>query len=104
LGRIAAVPNLTLKELRAELPARGLHVGYGTVWCFFAAEGSASKKSCTPPSKRVLTSPKRVSPGRRSNPSWDPARLVFIDETGTSTNMAGLRGRAKRGSRVDRVP
>jgi transposase len=27
----------------------------------------------------------------------DPARLVFIDETGTSTNMARLRGRSKRG-------
>ena len=27
----------------------------------------------------------------------DPERLVFIDETGTSTNMARLRGRAPRG-------
>jgi hypothetical protein len=26
----------------------------------------------------------------------DPARLVFIDETGTSTNMARLRGRCRR--------
>ena len=37
--------------------------------------------------------------------SLDPARLVFVDETGTSTNMARLRGRAKRGRRViGRVP
>jgi transposase len=37
--------------------------------------------------------------------SLDPARLVFIDETGTSTKMARLRGRAKRGRRViGRVP
>ena len=37
--------------------------------------------------------------------SLDPARLVFIDETGTWTNMARLRGRAKRGRRViGRVP
>jgi len=28
----------------------------------------------------------------------DPGRLVFIDETGASTNMARLRGRALRGS------
>lgn len=36
---------------------------------------------------------------------FDPARLVFIDETGTSTNMARLRGRARRGRRVvGRVP
>jgi transposase len=29
----------------------------------------------------------------------DPKRLVFIDETGASTKMARLRGRAKRGER-----
>ena len=35
----------------------------------------------------------------------DADRLVFIDETGTSTNMARLRGRAPRGDRlVGRVP
>jgi len=35
----------------------------------------------------------------------DPARLVFIDETAVSTNMARLRGRALRGERViGRVP
>ena len=34
-----------------------------------------------------------------------PERLVFIDETGTSTNMARLRGRAPRGERlVGKVP
>jgi hypothetical protein len=30
----------------------------------------------------------------------DPERLIFIDETGTSTNMARLRGRAPRGERL----
>lgn len=30
----------------------------------------------------------------------DPARLVFIDETGTSTNMARRHGRSPRGSRL----
>ena len=35
----------------------------------------------------------------------EPTRLVFIDETGTSTAMARLRGRARRGRRViGRVP
>lgn len=29
----------------------------------------------------------------------DPAKLVFIDETGAKTNMARVRGRAKRGER-----
>ena len=40
-----------------------------------------------------------------AQPDLDPARLVFLDETGTATNMARLRGRAKRGARlVGRVP
>lgn len=35
----------------------------------------------------------------------DPDHLVFIDETGTSTNMARLRGRCRRGERlVGKVP
>lgn len=33
-------------------------------------------------------------------PRLDPAQLVFIDESGISTNMARLRGRAPRGERV----
>jgi transposase len=42
---------------------------------------------------------------REDQPLLDPARLVFIDETGTSTNMTRLRGRARRGARlVGRVP
>lgn len=45
LGRIAAVPDLTLEELRGELAGRGIHVGYGTVWRFFAAEGISFKKN-----------------------------------------------------------
>jgi transposase len=35
----------------------------------------------------------------------DPDRLIFIDETGTSTNMARLRGRCRRGERlIGKVP
>ncbi len=45
LGRIEAVPDLTLEEIRAELAARGTHVGYGTVWRFFAGEGISFKKN-----------------------------------------------------------
>lgn len=35
-----------------------------------------------------------------SQPDLDPAHLVFIDETWTSTNMARTRGRALRGERL----
>jgi len=33
-------------------------------------------------------------------PDLDPARLVFLDETWTSTKMARLRGRSPRGERL----
>jgi transposase len=45
LERIAAAPDLTLEELRAELRGRGVVVGYGTVWRFFAREQITLKKS-----------------------------------------------------------
>lgn len=45
LERVAAVPDLTLEEIRAELAERGKHVGYGTVWRFFAAEDISFKKN-----------------------------------------------------------
>jgi transposase len=41
----------------------------------------------------------------RDQPLLDPAKLVFIDETGTSTSMARNYGRARRGLRaLGRVP
>src|SRR5664279_3146746 len=42
---------------------------------------------------------------RREQGMFNPAQLVFIDETATSTNMIRLRGRCPRGVRlIDRVP
>ncbi|MEJ1978857.1 MAG: IS630 family transposase [Acetobacteraceae bacterium] len=37
---------------------------------------------------------------REQQPSLDPRRLIFIDETWFKTNMVRLRGRAKRGQRL----
>jgi putative transposase len=45
LELVAARPDLTLEEVRSELAARGVYVGYGTVWRFFAAEGISFKKN-----------------------------------------------------------
>jgi transposase len=42
---------------------------------------------------------------RAAQPALDPSRLVFVDETGTNTQMTRSRGRCARGTRlVDRVP
>jgi transposase len=44
LERVAAEPDLTLEELRDELAAQGIAVGYGTVWRFFEREAITFKK------------------------------------------------------------
>jgi transposase len=42
---------------------------------------------------------------REDQTSWDSGKLVFIDETGTATNMTRLRGRSAEGQRlVDKTP
>jgi transposase len=37
---------------------------------------------------------------RELQPALDPARLIFLDETWTKTNMTRMRGRARRGERL----
>lgn len=37
---------------------------------------------------------------KSAQPSLDPEKLVFIDETGTATNMTRQRGRCARGKRL----
>jgi transposase len=75
------------------------------VWRFFAAEGIRFKKIVhASEQERPDIAVTRVR-WKAGQGALDPKRLVFIDETGTSTNMARLRGRAKRGCRVvGRVP
>jgi transposase len=42
---------------------------------------------------------------QNEQPRFDPAKLVFVDESGASTKLARLYGRARRGRRVvGRVP
>jgi transposase len=42
---------------------------------------------------------------KEAQPTLDPRHLIFIDETGTSTAMARVRGRSKRGERlIGKVP
>ncbi|MGH8732266.1 MAG: IS630 family transposase [Burkholderiales bacterium] len=105
LERIEAEPDLTLEELRDELSARGVIVGYGTVWRFFDREDITVKKSVrAAEQERPDVAAARLR-WRSDQPRLDSGKLVFVDETGASTKMARLYGRAKRGRRVvGRVP
>ena len=57
LALVEETPDITLEELRAALARRGLAVGYGTLWRFFARRRITRKKRPhTRPSKTGRTS------------------------------------------------
>src|SRR5271155_6007838 len=69
------------------------------------ATGSASKKSLNAAEQERPDVSCARRRWMREQGMFDPARLVFIDETSTSTNMVRLRGRCRRGERlISRVP
>ncbi len=70
---------------------------YRSVWTLFRDEKLSFKS--------VVAGERDRPDVARRRPQWikyqdrvDPARLVFIDETWTRTNMAPLRGWARQGS------
>ena len=63
------------------------------------ATGSRSKKAAHAAEQDRPDVAHRRQAWFDAQPDLDPARLVFIDETGASTKMARLRGRAPRGQR-----
>src|SRR6195256_1533046 len=79
-------------------PQRGLAVLRPT-------QHQLQKKLCTRQSKSARTFAHARRRWMREQGMFDPARLVFIDETCTNTAMVRLRGRARRGERlVDYAP
>ena len=89
----AGTKDFTLRGLVAELGERGLKVDYRSVWEFVHAEKLSSQK------KTLIAAEQDRADVARRRAQWvkyqgriDPARLVFIDETWTKTNMAPLRG------------
>ena len=62
--------------------------------------GSATKKSVVASEQDRLDIARRRAQWRRYQARIDPARLVFIDETWTKTNMAPLRGWGPVGDRL----
>src|SRR5271167_3445593 len=66
---------------------------------------SASKKSLRAAEQERADVARARRRWMREQGMFDPARLVFIDETSTNTAMVRLRGRCPRGLRlIDHVP
>ena len=100
LGVIEAQVDISLVEL-AELLRRdhGLPVAPSTVWRFLKRHDITIKKTAHASEQDRPDVAERRQAWFDSQPDLDPDKLVFIDETGASTKMARLRGRAKRGER-----
>ena len=101
-GLIDAKDDITLEEMRARLRAeRDLTVGLGTLWRFLDARDLTYKKKTAHAAEQERPDVKSAREAWfESQPDLDPARLVFIDETWTSTTMARTRGRCTRGERL----
>jgi hypothetical protein len=86
-------------EIAARLhEERGIKACVGTIWKFFDKFGITYKKRHASEQDRadVWVARERWFEGQLD---LDPARLVFIDESGASTKMARLRGRTPKGER-----
>jgi transposase len=100
-GEIDADPRVTIMELREKLKDHcGMNFGYGTVWRFLARHRFTHKKTTAHAAEQDRED---VATAREA---WferqielDAAKLVFIDETSVSTNMARRFGWALRGER-----
>ena len=111
-----AIAGLSIRSFLARRVREGgftLHAGSCANWPS-AASRSITDQYGTSSTPRNSASKKTVVAAERDRPDiarrrvqWttrqsqiDPERLVFIDETWTKTNMAPLRGWARRGKRL----
>jgi transposase len=96
---VAEQPDATLEELRQRL---GLPCSCMAIWRALNRLGLSRKKKTLHAKER--TTP-RVRASRRAFQKKlaviDPQRLVFVDESGTTTAMTRTYGRAPRGERVE---
>src|SRR5215470_13814811 len=98
LGLIVEQPDLTLDEVVAAMRKRGIPGSRSAVWRFFDRRDIGFKKNFAE-QKRAEVARERRRWMRRQG-MFDPAQLVFIDESWTNTSMVRLRGRCPRGERL----
>lgn len=106
LALVAEQPDWTLDEIVAAMRKQRIPGSRTAVWRFFQRHNITVKKKSLRATERDRED---VAKARRrwmrQQGLFDPARLVFIDETATSTNMVRAKGRSARGERlVGKVP
>ena len=103
--RIAEKPDITGRELLAELHERKVKVSYYGVWHFLDRAGLSFKKTLHASEQDRHDVARRREQWKRYQGKVDASRLIFIDETWAKTNMTRLHGRCAVGQRlVAKVP
>jgi transposase len=105
LGLIVEQPDLTLDEVVVAMAKAGIVGSRTAVWRFYERHDISFKKTLYAEEQRRADVVRGRRRWMRDQGMFDPAQLVFIDETCTNTAMVRLRGRARRGERlVDYAP
>ena len=96
-------PDRTLVEWQQALPTSA---SLPTIWRGgHEARLPPEKKRCTRPNTPGWTMAEARAAWQQTGPTWDPARLVFLDESGGRTDLVRRYGRGQRGERVvDHAP
>ncbi len=102
LGLIRRQPDMTLLEIQERLIANcGERFSSSVIWRFFDRhEITFKKRPRMPRSSGAPDVQKQRWDWFAGQLDLDPTKLVFIDETWASTNMARKRGRCRRGRRL----
>ena len=87
-------PDMTLKQLRESL---ALDCTLPAIHCVLEDMGLKTLRASEQDREDTARERKR---GCRRQGGWDPARLVFLDESAAKTNRTRLRGRSPRGERL----
>jgi len=90
--------DLTLREMCERLAEHGITIKAPTLWHQLNSGGWVSKTLHTSEQERKDVQADRAA-WKKSQPVLGATKLVFLEETGTSTHMTRTRGRSPKGQR-----
>jgi transposase len=104
LGRVAEKADITMPELSAELAtASGTKADPASLSRWLIRTGYRFKKTLLASEQDrpdIKAAREEWTTTRQPRMRLEPHRLVFLDETGTTTKMTRLRGRCPKGQRL----
>jgi transposase len=104
-GVIEQQPDLTLDEVVLTMRKHKIPGSRSAVWRFFKRHKITFKKSLRAAEQERADVARARRRWMREQGMFDPARLLFIDETAANTKMLRLSGRCPRGERlIGRAP